>query len=435
MISATVERQDLHRASKIILASSGAPSLPITAQAVVSFDPSRQAVTIRASNLETEAVWSMPSSEVNGTGEFTLPAKLLARSVAAMNGLSATFTVNTGKATSRLSVLRQEVAFGGADLTAMPPFLSRARQQAVAWEATFATNQFLAALRAAGPTAATEEYRPILQAVKIVPVDGAHADFVAADGFRLCRAVVPIVNATPSDGHDLAIHLPRGIVKLATTIAAMKLDKTVTVKIVTGIPGSDEDSPTFRYVVVQCGPCEVWSHPIMGTYLNYQQLIPKAFSVAAEVAGFDIKASVKLLKATKSSAQARSSIVRLELDERSQRVVLSSKDPSESSQARVVIPATVEVDDKILPDVYAGRIAVDVEYLAGAVEACEDKAVVKIMLSGGPSSPLSVQHVVKGVRVDSVVMPMFVQWETGWRSENMELFKLTAREQQSLAVA
>ncbi len=349
--------------------------LPITNNVLIATEGSQ--LKLAATNLEI-AITCWIGATVEEEGTITIPARLVTDFVNSLPSGRIDMTLPPRSQSVELRCARYEARVSGLDPADFPPIPKIAEGVTIKLkpeELRMAINQVAFA-------AASEESRPVLTGVD-AEFDGAQLTLAAADGFRL--AVRKFSLDSPVDEKMSVIIPARSLAELNRLISDQREPVELTI------------NPKKSQTIFRLTNVEMVSQLIQGTFPNYEQLIPQAYSTRAVV-----KLSEFLMATRSASIFARdgSGIVRLQI---------MPKD----GKGKIAISARAEEIGDNLGEVDAAvegeetKIAFNSRYLMDVLGVLTEEEVA--LEATTSSSPGVIRPVGKDNYVH-VVMPMFVQW-------------------------
>ena len=249
------------------------------------------------------------------------------------------------------------------------------------------------ALTRALTSVAREDSRPVL--------NGAHIELgpngyvlAAADGFRLVKQVGPLVTA-PED--EVEAIIPRGTLEAIKTLVKGEED-SVRVEF-------EKTGKRFRFTV---GGCEVVGQGVLGSFPDFDQLIPKEGDMSWTVTA-SVEALANAVKSAAVYASEASGIIRF----------AAEAEGEDASDVTVRVSATAEaVGDAMREVVGANTVGVDQgDKLSGKIAFHSGYVHDLLAVLDGrvrfgattPSSP-SLWQLIGDETFVCVLMPMFVSW-------------------------
>ncbi len=349
--------------------------LPITNNVLIATEGSQ--LKLAATNLEI-AITCWIGATIEEEGTITIPARLVTDFVNSLPSGRIDMILSPRSQSLELRCARYEAHVSGLDPADFPPIPKIAEGVTVkvkAEELRMAINQVVFA-------AASEESRPVLTGVH-AEFDGDQLTLAAADGFRL--AVRKLSLDTPVDEKISVIIPARSLAELNRLITDQQEPVELTI------------NPKKSQTIFRLRNAEMVSQLIQGTFPNYEQLIPQAYSTRAVV-----KLSEFLMATRSASIFARdgSGIVRLQI---------MPKD----GKGKIAISARAEEVGDNLGEVDAvvegeeAKVAFNSKYLMDVLGVLTEEEVA--LEATTSSSPGVIRPVGKDNYIH-VVMPMFVQW-------------------------
>jgi len=320
-------------------------------------------------------------ANVEEEGSVTVPARLLTDFVASLPNELINLNVGERGRQLHLSCARNEATMAGMDAADFPPvpqvgdglFLKldpKTLRRAIA-QVQFA--------------AAADDTRPVLTGIHIL-AEGHDLTLAAADGFRLA------VHKLPLDQE-----VPEKVEVIVPARALREIERLI----------ADEEDPlemafnaNQSQVIFKLKSIELVATLIQGTFPNYTQLIPQAYTTKATI---DMRPFLQETRIAGIFARDGAGIVRVQLDPGEDgtpgRMTISAR-AEEIGDHRGEMDVTVEGE--------ASKIAFNSKYLQDVLQALDDSEKVALETTS-PSSP-GVIRPLGGDDYVHVVMPMFVQW-------------------------
>jgi DNA polymerase III sliding clamp (beta) subunit (PCNA family) len=231
---------------------------------------------------------------------------------------------------------------------------------------------FISKIAIALPYSAGEESRPILSGLLFKTRDHV-TDICGADGFRM--AVVKTNTELP----DGSFVIPR---KALQSIVSIFGDKYISIAL------SDAGTSHGKIFFIGNGTV-ISTHSILGTFPDYEALIPGAASWQ-----FTLSCSYLSEKLKQANINERH-IIRL-LSKNGKLALQANDSDNDSCGIEVAIPVSSMTGD--------GKIGMNIQYLQQAVETFQEITVGV----NEPSNPCVIAGNIKDATM--VIMPVFVQW-------------------------
>ncbi len=352
-------------------------TLPIVTNVLISTEES--SLRLAATNLEIGINYKMPAT-VEEAGSIAVPARLLTELVHSLPNERIEMDVSAQNFSMAVRCLRYDARIKGLDPRDFPPIM----MPTDAITTMVAAETIKDAIKQVVFAAATDDTRPVLTGV-YVKLEGAEMTLAAADGFRLAVLKAPLLREVDA---PLEVIVPgRSLVELSRIIEEEEKPVEITVTQAKG------------QILFHTSGVDMFSQLIQGTFPNYSQLIPTAFTSRVVVPTDDF------LKATRVAAifaRDASGIVRLQMAPGDEilpaRMTISAR-AEEVGENQGEVDAVVEGDP--------GKIAFNAKYLTDVLNVLGARQVA--LETNSPSSP----GVLRPIGQDSyvhVIMPMFVQW-------------------------
>jgi len=352
-------------------------TLPQASHVLLASDEGR--LKLVATNLEI-ATTCWIGAQVEEEGAMTVPARLLADFVGSLPNDRIDMTMAARGRQLHISCARNEATIAGMDAADFPPVPAVADGLSLRLDAA-------ALRRAIGQVefaAAADDTRPVLTGIHTLAED-RELTLAAADGFRLAV-------------HKLALDqdVPERVEVIIPARALREIERLI----------GDEEEPlemavnaARSQVMFRLKTVEMVATLIQGTFPNYSQLIPQAYTSRAVI---DIHQFLQETRIAAIFARDGAGIVRLQFEP-----------GQEAAAAKMIISARAEEigDHRGEMDVALegepSKIAFNSRYLQDVLQVLEAQQVALETVS--PSNP----GVIRPIGADNyvhVVMPMFVQW-------------------------
>jgi DNA polymerase-3 subunit beta len=376
MMKVSCSQEDLSKGLAVVgRAVATRAVLPITNNVLIATEGSQ--LKLAATNLEI-AITCWIGATIEEEGTITIPARLVTDFVNSLPSGRIDMILSPRSQSLELRCARYEAHVSGLDPADFPPIPKIAEGVTVkvkAEELRMAINQVVFA-------AASEESRPVLTGVH-AEFDGDQLTLAAADGFRL--AVRKLSLDTPVDEKISVIIPARSLAELNRLITDQQEPVELTI------------NPKKSQTVFRLRNAEMVSQLIQGTFPNYEQLIPQAYSTRAVV-----KLSEFLMATRSASIFARdgSGIVRLQIMPKDGKGKIAI-----SARAEEVGDNLGEVDAAVEGE--EAKVAFNSKYLMDVLGVLTEEEVA--LEATTSSSPGVIRPVGKDNYIH-VVMPMFVQW-------------------------
>jgi len=363
--------------SLVSRAVSSRPTHPILANVLLKADVATQRVILSAFDLSLGIQTSFPAQVETG-GVLTLPAKLLNDIISRLADGEITIEsdVDSNPATTITSASgRYQVRGMGAEEFPELPKVEEGEQTQLA------ADQLVDGLRGSLFAASADETKQVLTGVHLsLQPDGL--EFAATDGHRL--AVVKTIEEETDSESDPQFDV---------TVPAKALQELMKML----------DRQNGNAINVQFDPGQVvfeWtdqrltSRLLEGQYPNYRQLIPRQFTHQMTI---DRRLFISALERISVLADQKNNIVKVQLDEANQQLMLSV-DAQDVGSGREAVPAQISGDGM--------DIAFNVRYLLDGLKAI-NTAEVQMQLNTSTSpvilSPLG------NLKMTYLVMPVQVR--------------------------
>lgn len=352
-------------------------TLPQTSHVLLASDEGR--LKLVATNLEI-AITAWIGAQVEEEGSITVPARLLTDFVTSLPNERIDLGLAPRGHQLNITCARNEASIAGMDAADFPPVPSVGDGFSLKLDGKSLRN----AIAQVEFAAAADDTRPVLTGVHTL-LEDRELTLAAADGFRLAV-------------HKVALDqdVPERVEVIIPARAMRELERLL----------ADEEEPLemafnagrsqalFRLKTV-----EMVATLIQGTFPNYGQLIPQAYTSRAVI---DMRQFLQETRIAAIFARDGSGIVRLELlpgeDVAPGKMIISAR-AEELGEHRGEMDLTIEGEP--------AKIAFNSKYLQDVLQVLDCAQVA--LETSSPSSP----GVIRPVGAENyvhVVMPMFVQW-------------------------
>lgn len=283
------------------------------------FRLSEEGLTITASDLETTMVISLKPDMAEGTGEVTIPARILLDTMKTFPEIPVTFNVNKETLAVELTAGEGRYKLSGHKSDEFPqsPALVDPNQMELAAEVL--ANGFEKTIFATG----NDELRPVMSGV-LVEMSADYLTFVATDAHKLVRYRRLDVHAE----QNAAFILPKKPINQLKNLLSNKNDEKVLLQF-----NQTNASFTFDNVKLICRLIE-------GRYPNYEAVIPTTNPNKLSIDRLSLLSSIKRVAifSSKATHQVRFKIAGQEL-------VLSAEDLDYYNEAKERLTCSYEGDD------------------------------------------------------------------------------------------
>ena len=283
------------------------------------FRLSEEGLTITASDLETTMVISLKPDMAEGTGEVTIPARILLDTMKTFPEIPVTFSENKETLAVELTAGEGRYKLSGHKSDEFPqsPALVDPNQMELAAEVL--ANGFEKTIFATG----NDELRPVMSGV-LVEMSADYLTFVATDAHKLVRYRRLDVHAE----QNAAFILPKKPINQLKNLLSNKNDEKVLLQF-----NQTNASFTFDNVKLICRLIE-------GRYPNYEAVIPTTNPNKLSIDRLSLLSSIKRVAifSSKATHQVRFKIAGQEL-------VLSAEDLDYYNEAKERLTCSYEGDD------------------------------------------------------------------------------------------
>ena len=369
-------------------AFTGSGTLPVLRYVLLTAE--KGGIRLEATDLERRMT-TWVGAVVTEEGSICLPYSVLADFIGNLRAGRIDFKVEDG-ARAMITAGNDSGDMEGLPADDFPP----CRELMPHCVATFDAREMLKLVRRVAPFAATEESRPILTGVSLkLGLEGYVA--AAADGFRLSKQAGLLASWVPPEGkedEEIQFTIPaRTLLEVGKALRGS--DKPVKVDF-------DLSALMARFNFEgKTGEIQVASSLLVGTFPNYEQLIPTQHIWAGSMVVSDFK---RVARAASTFAKDSSNILRLNFrnDEqgKTKLVISAAADGVGQSWDPVDVIDPFGMDTDPMP-----YIAFNGRWLLELIGVCEDL----VQIGGSTSSSPGVFQM-EHEEFTHVMMPMFVQW-------------------------
>ena len=359
-MKATTNRQALLETvgkAKLAAITGQYASLPILKHVLIMAGKGRIAVV--GNNMDYLIIESC-EAQVTRSGQVAIPPKPLEDFLKAIKDKTVTLTLS-GKRDLKITADGTTATLEGMEAKDYPTVPRQKGKVVIVSDLGKALDEVLYAVDKKGN-------RPVLAGVSFTPRNG-RVELAAADGFRLA-----ITSAKVRGNWPETVIIPGEALQIAKRL--FQGDVAVSAQ---GKNGN-------KNVSFQQGTLILFTHPIEGTFPNYQQLVPKGGRVVkfATKAVQEALRKVRVIQPTTSKVTLRS---------KGNKMTIAGEQPGVGQVA-----VTVAVKGKI-------KSAIDLNYLSELLSHLDDETTMRLQAT--EDAPIMVRR--NGTI--HVVMPMCTQWE------------------------
>lgn len=370
--------------SLVSRAVSSRPTHPVLANVLLTADAGTQRISLTGFDLSLGIQASFAATQVEVSGEITLPAKLLNDIVSRLPGDSPiTLDDEQGEAIATLTSSSGRYQVRGLSAEEFPELPLAQGGEAV----QLPVEALVEGLRGSLFAASGDETKQVLTGVHLkVQPDGL--EFAATDGHRL--AVVETSNQVAEDGEPL----PEVVEPFEVTVPGRALRDLERI-----LATHCTETAIALYfdqgqVVFQWGDQYLTSRTLEGQYPNYRQLIPQQFNYQMTV---ERKLFLSALERIAVLADQRNNVVKLSLDNPNQQVQLSVE-AQDVGNGQEAIPAQISGESM--------DVAFNVRYLMDGLKALTTS---EVQLQLNTSTSPVILTPLGALKVTYLVMPVQIR--------------------------
>lgn len=300
-MNVVIAKENLHRALDIVArAAQKKATLPILSNVLLQVDPQEgkgagwpATMKLSCTNLEIGIVERIPVMECDQAWATTVPAHTLLELVGTLPEEPVSLTLNERTQTVKLRCGSTKTDIKGIDAEAFPPMPEPDLAGAVCIQG----DDLKQAIKQVSFCAATDEARPILNAVKVSGLkDMNNLWFEAADGFRLAKRRIALESAVKA---AFKANIPaRALNELSRILQG---DEQVCMVLPQG----------RGQVIFHTETCDLISQLIEGAYPDLDQVVPKSSRTRTTV---PVKAFLNAVKQAEIFAREGNNICKLDVD-------------------------------------------------------------------------------------------------------------------------
>lgn len=284
----TIDQLSLSHALRLVGHAVPARASPSILQAVLlEVEPGRLNLSVTDSDLTLTTV---VAAEVAKPGQAAIPARLLVDYVSRLPAETIHLTLNQARQRVRATCGRFRVDLAVLDSEGFPRIPSADEKQALG----FAAPALRRAIERVTFAATSDEGRPILAAV-LFDFGESGLTLAAADGFRLARARLPEVIASP---RQLLVPA-RAVSEFGRLLAEGQSAHVV-------------PTPDDRAVHLVVGPTTLYSRLVEGRFPDVERVIPRSWDTRVEIDAASFRQAVRLASLFGDRSETRPVILEVE---------------------------------------------------------------------------------------------------------------------------
>jgi DNA polymerase-3 subunit beta len=246
-----------------------------------------------ATNLEVGITYWLPCKSVEREGAVTAPARLLQEFVSSLPDDLITIDASESNYNVHLSCARFEANIRGIDAEEFPTLPKFSGAPLVTIPATLLRDMITQVSFAAS----RDDNRPVLAGV-LLAFNGRKVTMAAADGFRLAVRTAELETAAGSEGEIRVIVPVRAMEELARALPDAGDEAQVEITV----------TPNRNQILFHAENLNVTSRLVDGSFPNYEQIIPAAWSTRTVATTTDLQ---KAMKIASFFARDNASVVKL----------------------------------------------------------------------------------------------------------------------------
>ena len=246
-----------------------------------------------ATNLEVGITYWLPCKSIEREGAVTAPARLLQEFVSSLPDDLITIDASESNYNVHLSCARFEADIRGIDAEEFPTLPKFSGAPLVTIPATLLRDMITQVSFAAS----RDDNRPVLAGV-LLAFNGRKVTMAAADGFRLAVRTADLETAAGSEGEIRVIVPVRAMEELARALPDAGDEAQVEITV----------TPNRNQILFHAENLNVTSRLVDGSFPNYEQIIPAAWSTRTVATTTDLQ---KAMKIASFFARDNASVVKL----------------------------------------------------------------------------------------------------------------------------
>lgn len=321
-------------------------------------------------------------AQVEEEGAVTVPARLLTDFVSSLPNERVDLSLTARGKQLHLTCARNEATMAGMDAADFPPVPSVSDGLSLKLD----PKTLRRAIGQVQFAAAADDTRPVLTGIHTL-AEGRELTLAAADGFRLAVHKLPLDQDV---AEKIEVIIPARALREIERLIAEEED-----------PVEMAFNAGHSQVIFRMKTVELVATLIQGTFPNYSQLIPQAYTTKTTI---DMRQFLQETRIAAIFARDGSGIVRVQMEPGEEEGVPGKM--TISARAEEIGEHRGELDVKIEGE--SSKIAFNSKYLQDVLQALDGTDSV-VLETSSPSSP-GVLRPIGGDNYVHVVMPMFVQW-------------------------
>jgi DNA polymerase III subunit beta len=266
-------------------------TLPVLNNILLATEDGR--LKLIATNLEVGITYWLPCKSIEREGAVTAPARLLQEFVSSLPDDLITIDASESNYNVHLSCARFEANIRGIDAEEFPTLPKFSGAPLVTIPATLLRDMITQVSFAAS----RDDNRPVLAGV-LLAFNGRKVTMAAADGFRLAVRTAELETAAGSEGEIRVIVPVRAMEELARALPDAGDEAQVEITV----------TPNRNQILFHAENLNVTSRLVDGSFPNYEQIIPAAWSTRTVATTTDLQ---KAMKIASFFARDNASVVKL----------------------------------------------------------------------------------------------------------------------------
>jgi DNA polymerase III subunit beta len=266
-------------------------TLPVLNNILLATEDGR--LKLIATNLEVGITYWLPCKSIEREGAVTAPARLLQEFVSSLPDDLITIDASESNYNVHLSCARFEANIRGIDAEEFPTLPKFSGAPLVTIPATLLRDMITQVSFAAS----RDDNRPVLAGV-LLAFNGRKVTMAAADGFRLAVRTAELETAAGSEGEIRVIVPVRAMEELARALPDAGEEAQVEITV----------TPNRNQILFHAENLNVTSRLVDGSFPNYEQIIPAAWSTRTVATTTDLQ---KAMKIASFFARDNASVVKL----------------------------------------------------------------------------------------------------------------------------
>ncbi len=358
------------------------PSHPVLANILLAADEKTQTLSLTAFDLNLGILVSFPA-QVEESGSFTLPARLLGDIVSRLPDEDVTLSIAEGEVVASVICGSGRYQVHGMSVQEFPELPQIDRDGKTTY---LPVESLLLGLSASLFATSTDETKRVLTGVHVT-ADADHLEFAATDGHRLSVVQTKFLDedlpaSSSKQAPSLEVTIPSRALRELERMLAHQTEGAIAVKF---------DQSQMIFVSANQ---TLTSRLLDGSYPNYRQLIPTQFERQITL---ERKLFISALERIAVLADQKNNIVKLSIDATNQEITISVEAPDVAT-GQESIPAQISGKDL--------DIAFNVKYLVDGLKALSSNEI-QIQLNNATSPAILTP--IGALKMTYLIMPVQIR--------------------------